>query len=172
MTDERLLLATALVHALPGAQLTAVDNLGRRIVVGEHPSCDVDSCRWRSTLVASLEGRVRHVADGMQFDTVGGSLEPAATGGFIDRNTPEKRWFAALLPPCVAVDTLRNVELGMLPEEAVSATVRPDPELGVTIVGVSIDAPCMIEQLDQLGGDVAAALAVAELCTGLPVRKR
>ncbi|MEM8708310.1 MAG: hypothetical protein AAGE98_17735 [Actinomycetota bacterium] len=167
--DERLQLATALVHTLPNAALVAADADGRSVTVGRHPSADVDPCRWRSVVADSVTGRVASGLDHLTLAEVGGSLERSPSGAIIDRTDPSRQWFAVKLPPCVAVDVLRSIDLKGLPEEAVTASVRPDPELGVTVIGVGIDAPCMIDALDELAADVGAALAVAELCASLPV---
>ncbi|MEM9465450.1 MAG: hypothetical protein AAGA90_08740 [Actinomycetota bacterium] len=169
MIDERLLLASALVHARPGGHLTAIDGHGRTAMIGRHPSADVDPCRWRATLIDVIEGRISHLLDGLELESIGGSLESSDSGGFVDRMEPGRRWFAVHLPPCLVVDTLRAVELGELPDDAVTATVRPDPELGVTVVGIGVDAPCMADGLERLALDVASALAVAELCATLPI---
>ena len=169
MIDERLLLASALVHARPGGQLSAVDATGREVVVGRHPSADVDPCRWRTKLVDSLRGRCAPVFDGLTLAGLGGSLEPTDVGAFIDRNDLAQRWFAVRLSPCAVVDTLRSVVLEGLPQEAVMATVRPDPELGVTVVGTGVDSLHLLAELDRLAVDVAGALVVAELCATLPL---
>ncbi|MEM8709129.1 MAG: hypothetical protein AAGE98_21895 [Actinomycetota bacterium] len=169
MSGDRLRLATALVHTLPGAALVAVGRDGRTLTVGRHPSADVDPCRWRSVVVGDAGGRVSGLLDGLELSELGGSLETSAGGAVVDRTAPERRWFAVALPPCIVVDVLRGVDLRGLPEEAVTATLRPDPELGVTVVGVGIDAPYPDAALDELATDVAAALAVAELCAALPV---
>ena len=169
MIDERLELATALVHTLPGGVLVAVNDAGRRITVGRHPSADVDPCRWRSVLVDRIEGRVQAPFADLSLCEIGVSLERAKSGGFIDRAEPDRHWFAAKLPPCVAVQVLREVNLKGLSEEAVSASVRPDLELGVTVVGVGIDAPCMANALDTLAADIGGALAVAELCASISI---
>ena len=67
------------------------------------------------------------------------------------------------------MQVLRELNLKGLPEEVVSATVRPDFELGVTVVGVGIDAPCMATALDTLAADIGGALAVAELCASISI---
>ncbi|MEO0493544.1 MAG: hypothetical protein AAF081_09025 [Actinomycetota bacterium] len=169
MIDERLELATALVHAVPGGALVAHDDAGRTLTVGRHPSADVDPCRWRAVVADHVSGRVQSVFGSLALAELGGSLMRAPSGGFIDRSAPERHWFAVKLPPCLVVQTLRDVDLNGLPEEAVSASVRPDPELGVTVVGVGIDAPCMVDALDSLAADVGSALAVAELCASIPI---
>jgi hypothetical protein len=169
MIDERLELATALVHTLPGGALVAVDGTGRTITVGRHPSADFNPCRWRSVVIDHIEGRVQRPLGDLSLCEIGGSLERADSGGFIDRAEPDLHWFAAKLPPCVAVQVLREVDLKGLPEEVVSASVRPDLELGVTVVGVGIDAPCMANALDTLAADIGGALAVAELCASISI---
>ena len=169
MIDERLELATALVHALPGGALVAVNDTGQKITVGRHPSADVNPCRWRSVVVDHIQGRVQPAFADLSLCEIGGSLERVESGGFIDRAEPDRHWFAAKLPPCVAVQVLREVKLKGLPEEVVSASVRPDLELGVTVVGVGIDAPCMANALDTLAADIGGALAVAELCASISI---
>lgn len=169
MIDERLELATALVHTLPGGALVAVNDTGRTITVGRHPSADFNPCRWRSVVADHIEGRVQTPLGDLSLSEIGGSLERAESGGFIDPSEPDRHWFAAKLPPCVAVQVLRELDLKGLPEEVVSATVRPDFELGVTVVGVGIDAPCMATALDTLAADIGGALAVAELCASISI---
>ena len=103
MIDERLELATALIHTLPGGALVAVNDTGQTITVGRHPSADVNPCRWRSVVVDHIEGRVQPPFADLSLREIGGSLERAESGGFIDRAELDRHWFAAKLPPCVAV---------------------------------------------------------------------
>jgi hypothetical protein len=177
MIDDRLLLASALVHARPGARLSAVDAEGRRLVVGGHPSADIDPCRWRAMLIAAIDGGGSSLPDGLRLDGLDGSLMPAAGAGVDDRNDPGRRWFAVGLPACLVIDVLRTADLGAVPNQAVHATVRPDPALGVTVVGVTVvgvgvDVGGHEPALDQVATAIAGAWAVAELCFGLSAAER
>ena len=173
MIDEPLLLASALVHARPGAELAAVDRAGRRLVVSTHPSGDVDPCRWRAMVAAAVDGADPFLLEGMRLSDVGGCLVPAAGAGVRDRRDPGRRWFALRLPACLAVDVLRAVDLGRVPAESVSAVVRPDPVLGVTVVGLGVEDDDSDEtQLSHLASAVTAAWTVAELIHGLSAVER
>ena len=109
----------------------------------------------------------------LELPSVGGSLESARAGGFVDHDDPMRRWFATRLSPDVVTDVLRSVELGEVPEHLVSAKLRPDASLGVTVIGLAVSHGVGGDHgaiSDRLAGDVAAALAVAELFASLPVR--
>lgn len=168
MIDERLRLATAMVHSIPGATLR-VGNGVQSVVIGAHPAADLSPCRWRGMLTsADLSGGIGAWAD-CRLLAVGGVLERTRSGMFVDRSDPGCRWAAFRLPPCVAFDVLKQTPLDPLPDDAVTATVRPDPELGVTIIGIGVDAPGMADVLEDLAASVYASLSVAELTMSIPV---
>lgn len=170
MKEARLVLAAALVHSVPGAMAVVVDERGCRVSVGSHPSADIGPCEWRRTVVEGLHSPASSSAVGANVQEITGSIEPSSIGGFSERLDPTRRWFAALVPPCVAVGVLRAIEVCNLPEQALSVVLRPDLDLGVSVVGLSIQAPCTLDALEELSTDIAASLAVAELSVALSVR--
>lgn len=169
MIDDRLVLATALTHTLQGAVLSVEDPFGGTVTVGRHPSSDVDPCRWRATVAdARATGRVSMLAE-LTVTGLGGAVRRTESGMFAEHHDPLRRWTAVMLAPCVAADVMRSLTLGDIAEDSVTATIRPDPELGVTVIGVGVDETWMEDALEELAGDLAAALAVAELTHTLPV---
>ena len=153
--------ATALVHALDGAEMKLRDGHGRSLTVGRHPSADVDPCRWHRFVRAGRH-HPRSVASTL-VEGVGGRLVDRGGGIYGDRHHDGLRWFVTTLCPGLAVAALRNAELGPVPEEVVTATVRRDDALEVTMVGVHVDAPCLDRSLDDLALRIHAACLVAEL---------
>lgn len=168
--DERVVLATALVHSIPGGLLVVADEEHRQLTIGRHPSAEIDPCRWRAAVVRVVR-RDDPGLGSISLVDVAGSLARLDNGSFADRNDPLRRWLVVPLAPCAVADALRRVDLGGLPEDDVTATVRPDLELGLTLVGVAVEREEQVEELDELIGDVAGALLVAELEASLPVRR-
>ena len=146
-----LLLASSLVHAVPGSFLTVEDAGGRHLRVAAHPAADIVPCRWRASL---LRLRDAGATLGLQVVDVGGRLA-AGPGCFLDCAHPARRWLATCLPVSVVVSVLESE-----PERRpVDVVVRPDPGLGVCVL--SVDAG--VDDVDDLALGIRARLAVAEL---------
>lgn len=162
---ERLRLATALVHAVPGAVLELRTDQHERIVVGNHPSADIDPCKMRRIVAAmacpnrpDLAGRVSEVSFGGELVDMGGGVFATRTGG------REHRWLASLLGFPTLAELLDDAGPDTLPSDVMHATLKPDPELGVTVVGVTVEDDRFADRIDDVAADVAAACFVAELC--------
>jgi hypothetical protein len=158
--SEAVVHATALAHAVDGAELSLADGQGRRVWVARHPSADVDPCRWRSFVcsrIASEPGIATEVV------ALSGRLRAMDSGGFADQQDPSLRWFATRLCPNGVAVALQRLWLDEIPEDAVTATIRPDPALGVTVIGLRIDAPCLYARLGDLVAAAIGACLVAEL---------
>ena len=168
--DERVVMATALVHTVPGSALVVADEEGRLLTIGRHPSAEIDPCRWRHAVARA----VRRDDPGLGAVTLvdlTGSVARTPSGAFVDARDPNRRWMVTTLAPCAVASTLRAVELRDLDVDAVTATVRPDPELGVTSVAVGVSDAALVPALDALAGEVVASLLVAELGSSLPIRR-
>ena len=63
----------------------------------------------------------------------------------------------------------RSAELDGIDEDGVTATLRPDGDLGIVVVGIGVDDEGLQPRLNDLASSVAAALLVGELERGLPV---
>ncbi|MEM7141202.1 MAG: hypothetical protein AAF548_09235 [Actinomycetota bacterium] len=162
--------AAALVHSVDGAEMRLRDGHGRQLSVGRHPSADVDPCRWHR-FVSADHPHPRTIAATV-VEGIAGRLEDHGGGIFADRHDPSMRWFVSALCPGSTVAALREVDLGEIPDDAVTASVRPDPALGVTVVGVRVDAPCFQDRLGDLALAAMSECLVAELVAALPARDR
>lgn len=168
--SEAVVHATALVHAVDGAEMLLRDGQGRMLSVGRHPSADVDACRWHRFVAA---GRTLPPDVGATtVESVSGRLRARGGGVFADRTDASQRWFVAALCPGATVAALRGLDLGPVPDDAVTATVRPDPALGVTVVGLRVLAPCFHDGLDRLGLAAVAACLTAELVASVLADER
>jgi hypothetical protein len=142
---------TALVQAVPGAQLVLHTRSGTAVTVGHHPSSDLSSCSLRRTLMAhTLDGSAA-VCERLERAEVGGSMR--AIGAGLHLASPGATvWFATSL---VSAAVLREIELATSDEHGLvgDADVRllGDEGLGVTLVEVASD------QVDPI--EVAMALA-------------
>ncbi|MEL6894002.1 MAG: hypothetical protein AAFP84_20600, partial [Actinomycetota bacterium] len=72
---ERLRLATALVHAIPGAALELRTDQNERIVVGTNPSADIDPCKMRRVVASMACTNRPDLADRVAAMTLGGALD-------------------------------------------------------------------------------------------------
>lgn len=133
------------------------------MIVGRHPAADVDPCEWRRFVIDPGCGALRRMRDQTVVDTIGGSLSTDGYGAFRDERDPAVRWFVSPLDGRSTANAVRRRQLGGLPEDAVSMSIRHDAALGVSVVALRLDAPCMSGRLDDVAIDAVAAVLVAEL---------
>lgn len=164
---ERLRLAAALGHAVPASELRLHTPAGETIFVSAHPSADIEPCAMRRVVQAFAcpnntdhSGRVAAV----EF---GGSLTDLGGGVFrVGRNGMEQRWVASLLTPDRIAELLDDVGLDELPDDAMHACLKPDLELGVTLLVITANDERYRHLLDDIATQAAAAIFVEELrCT-------
>ena len=157
--------ASALIHGVDGAVLRLKDGHGREVSIGRHPSADVDPCRWRR-FVAADHHHPPAVAETV-VSQINGRLEDRGAV-FADRRDVRARWFVSSLCPGSVAWALRGVDLeGKFDEDNITATLRPDLELGLTIVGIKIDGPFSPGCIDHFGQGALAACLVGELKASL-----
>lgn len=163
---ERLRLATALAHTVPGAELRLVTHSGEQIVVSRHPAADIDPCKMRQVVAASACPRHPDLSRRITAVTIGGSLVDLGGGIFVSRSGGlEHRWVASLLPHQSLSELLDDVGHDQVPADAMRATLKPDPELGVTVISVTSNHARFDHALDEVATHVAAVCFVAELCS-------
>ncbi len=162
---ERLRLATALVHTIPGAVLRLRTDGDERVVVGHGADADIDPCKMRRIVAAmacpnrpDLANRITEVTFGGELVDLGGGVFATSAGGV------EQRWLASLLGFPTLTELLDDVGPEALPSDAMQACLKPDPELGVTVVRMAANDDRFTHQLDEVAAQVAAACFVAELC--------
>lgn len=161
---ERLRVAAALSHAVPGAELRLVTDRGERIVVGHHPTADIDPCALRRVVAASacpsnpdFSRRIAEVSVcGALLDMGGGVLASVIDG-------VEQRWVASLLRPTRVAELLGDVGLEDVPDDAMHACVKPNGDLGISIVAVTANDGRFLHALDAVAARAAAVCFVDEL---------
>lgn len=163
---ERLRLATALAHTVPGTELRLVTDSGEQIVVSRHPAADIDACKMRQVVAASACPRHPDLSRRIGSVMVGGALVDLGGGVFGSRSGGlEHRWVASLLPYPKLSELLDDVGHHQVPADAMRASLKPDPELGVTVISVTSNHVRFDHALDEVAAEVAAACFVAELCS-------
>lgn len=173
--DHDIRTATALVHAVPGATMEVGLPCGASMVVGRHPAADVSPCEWRRFLLGAQDPGLSAARSRFRLQRIGGVVAASAAGSFVDRRDAAMRWLCTGLGGAGAAAVLRDASadrLDPVSADAVSATIRPDAGLGVTVVGMRIDAPCLRDRLEDLAITVLAELLVAELAAGFAVEDR
>lgn len=161
---ERLRLSTALTHAAAGAEMRLRSDCDEHIVVSHHPAADIDPCAMRRVVAASACPNNPDYSDRMFDIDVGGSLTDLGGGVFGSKlNNGEQRWLTSLLVPCVISRILDDVGVTGVPAEAMKATVKPDPDLGVTVFVISSNDPQYDASIDEVAAQAAAACFVEEL---------
>ena len=161
---ERLRIASALCHAVPGAELRVQTDSDEMIVVSHHRAADIDPCALRRVVAASacpgqpdLSERVIDVTVGGSLVDIGGGVFAVSAGGF------EQRWVASLLKPQRVADLLREVGLGAVPADAMCVRLKPDSDLGVTMIAVTTVEAQYHHALDEVAAQAAATCFVEEL---------
>ena len=166
--DERVVHATALTHALPGSALVVADENHRELTIARHPSAQIDPCRWRRAIVRAIH-RPEPGLGSVSLVTVAGDTSRCEGGTFVDHRDPLRRWTTTTLSACELTHVLRSAELDGIDDDGVTATLRPDGDLGIVVVGIGVDDEGLQARLNDLASSVAAALLVGELERGLPV---
>jgi hypothetical protein len=161
--EEELRLATALVHGIPGVTLAlhCVDG-GEVVVAAQRLDAQLDPCGLRAGVVAArrcgareLTGTLAAVEVRLGLRDLGGGLYGrGASGG--------ERWFATLLDGATVGDLLGGCPVDA-PAEALVATVKPDDELGATVVRLAAHHPAAARHLDATASWAVAVCMVEEL---------
>jgi hypothetical protein len=166
LTLENLRLATALVHAAPQAELRLTCDGGRQVIVASHPAADIDICAFRRVVMASACPARPDCSEWIHGVAIGGSLTTVGGGAYVSNDgTHERHWFATLLRPEHVCTLLENLDVAELPDGAMTATLKPDPGLGVTVVSTTIDELGS----QQFGTEVAVAALQACLVEELVI---
>ncbi|MEM1335115.1 MAG: hypothetical protein AAGG08_16820, partial [Actinomycetota bacterium] len=96
---------------------------------------------------------------------VGGAL--VDLGGGVARSRTlcglEQRWIASTLPWAEMYDLLDDAGPEGLPDDAMNATVKPDEELGTTVLVISANDRRYQATLDCVAADVAGRVMAAEM---------
>lgn len=162
---EQLRLAAALGHTVPAAELRLHTDCGEEIIVSHHPSADISPCAFRRVVAASVCPNQPDLAYKVVAISIGGALVDLGGGVLSSRCVAdEQRWVASLLTPQRISDLLDGVGLDKVPPDALHACLKPDSDLGVTIVAVTANDVRYHHLLDEIAAQVAAACFVEELC--------
>lgn len=161
---ERLRLATALGHAVDGAELTLTTDCEERIIVSHHPAADIDPCKMRSVVAASVCPQHPDLSHRITDILIGGALVDLG-GGVYSRvlHGAEQRWVASLLH----VDRVAEVLHKIVPDNALDASLKPDGELGVTLLAITATDERSQRVLDAVAAHAAAMCFVEELCDSM-----
>lgn len=165
---EHLRLGAGLAHAVPGAELLLHTDVGEPVIVGRRPDADLSPCQLRAVLASPAATDTSRPADRIVQVEVTGQAEHVG-GGVVRSQTPcglEQRSVATTLSWGAVAEILHGIEADVdddLPADALQAQVRPDPELGVTVVTItSIDAR-FDSFVDGVAAMVSARCMVDEL---------
>jgi len=161
---ERLRLAAALAHSVPAAALHLRTTGGDTVVVSAHPAADIDPCAMRR-VVRAFAGADQPDHSARIVDVeFAGSLRAGEGGVFrVAHNGIEQRWVASLLAPQRLTELLDDVGLDRIPEHAMRGCLKPDGDLGVTLVVITASDLRYVDDLDEIAAQAAAAIFVEEL---------
>jgi hypothetical protein len=167
LTLENLRLATALVHATPRAELRLTCDGPRQLIVSSHPAADIDICAFRRVVMASACPARPDCSDWIHDVAIAGALTAVGGGAYVsnDGNADERHWFATLLRPEHVCALLEDLDVSGMPDGAMTATLKPDPGLGVTVVATALDGPWP----RRFGAEVATAALQACLVEELVI---
>ena len=165
ITADQLRLAVALTHTVPGVELQLITRNGERTVVSRHPAGDIDPCSFRRTIVAAGPNTHTDPFNQIEEIRIGGSLRHRG-GGLMSSQTPcglQQRWLASTLPWCAVRTALGEVGAAEIPEGAMEATIKPDPDLDVSLVVITAIDRRYDVVLERMGNDLVAAVLAEEL---------
>jgi len=161
---ERLRLATALTHTVPGATMHVACHSGHQVHVGSHPGADIDACAMRKVAIASGRREVRDYSELVADITVSGALQHLG-GGVYRRvfDDVEQRWLATVLPPETVAELLDLCGPAGTPADAMHACLKPDCDLAVTCLVITANRNEYHHVLDEIAASASAAILVEEL---------
>lgn len=161
---ERLRLATALTHTVPGATMHIVCHSGRHVHVGVHPGADLDACAMRKVVIASGRPEVRDYSEHVADIAVSGALQHLG-GGVYRRvfDDIEQRWLTTVLTPETVAELLDLCGPAGTPDDAMHACLKPDCDLAVTCVVITANCHEHQHLLDEIAANASAAILVEEL---------
>lgn len=169
---ERLRLATALVHVVPGASLELRSVRGGVVVVGHEGAADLDPCALRRVVLSSASPRQPNLGERVDHFEMGGALSDCGGGIFsISGAAIEQRWIASLLPPERVAVLLDEVAVDGLPDDVVDVRLRPDRDLAVTLVVITVKDPKFAHAIDDVAARAAGACFVDELRQSMSVAR-
>jgi hypothetical protein len=157
-------LATGLVHSIPGVAIELRRERGDRLVVAHHRlDADMTPCELRAALIAEQQRGAPRVTETVTSVEVVAGLCDIGVGVYQRTGDHgEERWFATLLPFEHAASLVEHCDIDQA-EVAVRVVLRPDPELGVTVVGLTCSHPAHGWLLDEVTFWVCAACTIHEL---------
>lgn len=170
---ETLRRASALAHVVDGAVLRLLAPDGAELVVGRHPAADVGPCEWRRLMALPCAGPMAAYRDGMELIDVAGTVSDLGGGLFRSGEAAgETHWFATGVCGAMAGQALRDTPLDEISSEHVTATIRSDAELAVSIVGMRFDPEVRADRQEELVRSAYAGCLIAELDVDLRLAVR
>jgi hypothetical protein len=161
---ERLRIAVAIAHCMPGVGLELQCANGDRLVVAyQRLDAHLDPCQLRRGLLAPSVAGVPRLADAVVSVDLRWGIDDLGAGVLrrVGDGT-EERWFATTLDAGEATTVFEGCDEG-LADGAVSARLLPDSELGVTVACLTPNHPSAASRLDEVAAWAVGACLVAEL---------
>ncbi|MBI5087429.1 MAG: hypothetical protein HZB15_00765 [Actinobacteria bacterium] len=161
---ERLRIAAALAHCVPGVALELRCGNGDLLTVAyRRLDAQLDPCQLRRALVAPVAPGVPRLADAIVSAELRSGVDDLGAG-VLRRvaGETEQRWFATTLGADAAAAVFDRCDLG-LADGAMSARVLPDADLGVSVVCLTATHPSAARRLDEVAAWSVGACLVAEL---------
>jgi len=165
MVDEGMLrMVTALGHGVPGVTLRLRFVNDEELVVAAHRlDAHLDPCQLRAAVLVPPRPGAGRLVDDISAVEVHLGLQDLG-GGLYRRGGPdgEERWFATLLGPAALGELLDRCPVDV-PDESMAAAVKPDEELGATLVCVTANHPSVSAHLDAVASWALGVCMVEEL---------
>ena len=162
-TFEQLRLASALCHSVAGAELVLHRRNAPPMTVGE--SGDLSACQFRH--IVGVHACPLHAVPRVVGIDVAGSLQPVTGDLFRARNGGrEERWFATFLSSSRVTEILESLECSDRDARLLSAYVKVDPVLQLTVVALAAGYTDGYSALCRIARQAYQASLVEELMSG------
>ena len=165
MIDEEMLrLIPALGHGVPGVTVRLTCEQGAELVVAANRlDAHLDPCQLRAAVLVPPRAGATRLVDTIAAAEVHLGLQDLG-GGLYRRGGPEgeERWFATLLGSAALGDLLDRCPVDV-PDESMTASVKPDEELGATVVCITANHPSASAHLDAVASWAIGVCMVEEL---------
>jgi hypothetical protein len=162
--EDQLRLATALAHCVPGVTLGLRCMDGTELVVASRRlDAHLGPCQLRAAVLVPARPGTARLAEKIAAVEVRLGLQDLG-GGLYRRHgaNGEERWFATSVAHERLSSMLDRCPVD-LPDESMTGAVKPDEELGVTVVCVTANHPSVGSHLDAVASWALGVCMVEEL---------
>lgn len=161
---EQLRLTVGLAHAVPGAEVLVQAVSGSEHLAANSAEADLHLCSLRHAIVASLGPNRPDITQWIRSVEIQGSLRQDGAGTYASTTSANGEWwFATVLRKDPVLQVLQQVDDQVDVDDDIQVIVKPDPCLGVTVVGLAAPRPELAPSAESAALEGYTSCVVEEL---------